>query len=169
MLKLGLTNKASIELDPLAGYPVIKATGRILQGEPIETVCSHDLNLVQGKLIFNMVGSFSNSIKSNPIKLKQMNVEMEELFNQLKAELLNSSDDITKEDIDAIQESPKFLEKLNSYSWLDFLCGNVSSYTVSEYPNADVTWNEDINIWQVVATREILPDQLISLPKPNKE
>jgi hypothetical protein len=169
MLKLGLTHKANIELDPSVGYPVIKATGRILQGEPIETVCSHDLTMVQGKLIFNMVESFSNSIKSNPIKLKRMNSEMDELFNQLKAELLNSSNDIKREDIDAIQESPKFLEKLNSYSWIDFRCGNVSSYTVSDYPNAEVMWNDDINIWQVVATREILPDQLISLPKPNKE
>jgi hypothetical protein len=169
MLKLGLTNKAVIELNPALGYPVIKATGRILQGEPIETVCSHDLTMMQGKLIFNMVESFANSIKSNPVKLKRMNLEMDELFNKLKSELLDSSDNIKKEDLDAIQDNPKFLEKLNSYKWLDFLCGNVSTYTISDRPNADVMWNEESSIWQVIATCEILPDQLISLPKPNKE
>lgn len=166
MLKLGLTNKAVVELNPKIGYPVIKSISRILQGEPIETVCAHDLTMIQGKLIFNMSGSFFNSVKSNPVKFKKMNSEMDELHTQLKTELLNSSNDIKKEDIDGIQNDPKFLEKLNSYSFIDFLCGHVSTYTVSESPNADVMWNEETSIWQVVATREILPDQIISLPKP---
>jgi hypothetical protein len=166
MLKLGLTNKAVVELNPKLGYPIIRATGRIIQGEPIETVCSHDLTMIQGKIVFNMSAAFFNSIKSNPVKLKKMNSEMDELYNQLKAELLNSTADIKKEDLAAIEENPKFLEKLNSYSWIDFLCGHVSTYTVSESPNADVIWNEGSSIWQVVATREILPDQHISLPKP---
>lgn len=167
MLKLGLTNKAVIELDLKLGHPIIKATGRILQGEPIETVCSHDLTMIQGKIVFDMSAAFFNSVKSNPIKLKRMNSEMDELYNQLKTDLLNSTADIKREDLDAIQENPKFLEKLNSYSWIDFLCGNVSTYTISESANADVVWNDASSIWQVVATREILPDQLISLPKPS--
>lgn len=166
MLKLGLTTKAVIELDTKLGYPIIRATGRILQGEPIETVCSHDLTMIQGKIVFNMSAAFFNSVKSNPVKLKRMNSEMDELYNQLKTDLLNSTVDIKKEDLDAIQENPKFLEKLNSYSWIDFLCGNVSTYTISESANADVVWNDSSSIWQVVATREILPDQIISLPKP---
>lgn len=167
MLKLGLTTKAVIELDTKLGYPIIKATGRILQGEPIETVCSHDLTMIQGKIVFNMSAAFFNSVKSNPIKLKRMNSEMDELYNQLKTDLLNSTTNIKKEDLDAIQENPKFLDKLNSYSWIDFLCGNVSTYTISENANANVVWNDSSSIWQVVATREILPDQHISLPKPH--
>jgi hypothetical protein len=39
---------------------------------------------------------------------------------------------------------------------------------VSDYPNADVIWNDSLNIWQVVATTEILPDQSITLPKPKE-
>jgi hypothetical protein len=169
MLKLGLINKAVVELEPMVGYPVIKATGRILQGEPIETVCSHDLTMTQAQLMFGIADAFFNSIKSNPIKLQKMNSEMDALFNQIKEEILNSDGEISKEALDAIPENPKFLEKLSSYKWLDFLCGNVSTYTVSDYPNADVIWNDSASVWQVVATREILPDQLISLPKPNKE
>jgi hypothetical protein len=52
---------------------------------------------------------------------------------------------------------------------MDFLTGFVSLYTVADFPNADVEWNESIKTWQVVATTEILPDQIINLPKPKEE
>jgi hypothetical protein len=51
---------------------------------------------------------------------------------------------------------------------MDFLAGNVSLYTVSDYPNADVQWNDSLSTWQVVAITEILPNQIINLPKPTE-
>jgi hypothetical protein len=168
MLKIGLTDKAKIELDPKLGYPKVIAVNRILQGEPIETVCSHDLTMTESAMLFNMSKSFSTSLKANPIKLNHANSEMDLFFNKLKAELLNSNPAATQEDIDKIPDRPEFLEKFNEIRWMDFLTGNVSSYTVSDYPNADVIWNDSLNIWQVVATSEILPDQSITLPKPKQ-
>jgi len=168
MLRIGITDKAKIELDPAVGYPRVIAVNRLLQGETIETVCSHDLTMQESAIIFNMSKSFSTSLKANPIKLIQANSEMDEFYNKLKNELLASDKNITKEDLDKIPESPEFLSKFNEIRWMDFLTGNIASYTVSDYPNADIIWNDSLSIWQVVATAEILPDQSITLPKPKQ-
>jgi predicted DNA-binding protein YlxM (UPF0122 family) len=168
MLKIGLTDKAKIELDPAIGYPKVIAIHRILQGEYIETVCSHDLTMAESATIFNMSKSFVNSLKANPIKLNHANSEMDLLYTKLKNDLLESNKTITQEDLDNIPERPEFLAKFNEIRWMDFLTGNIPSYTVSDYPNADVIWNDSLNIWQVVATTEILPDQSITLPKPKE-
>jgi len=93
---------------------------------------------------------------------------MTEYFNTLKSELLDSDKLITQEEIDNIAKSEKFIKKLNSYHWMDFLSGYVSIYTVSDYPNANVEWNDTLKLWQVVALTEILPDAIISLPKPKE-
>lgn len=166
MLKIGISDKLKIELDVKLGYPKVIAVSRILQGEPIETVCSHDLTMQESSMIFSMSRSFANCIKVNPIKLQHANSELDKLYSKIKEDLLASDKMITQEDIDKIPESPEFLLKFNSIKWMDFLSGNIANYTVSDLPNADLKWNESLNIWQVVATREILPDELISLPKP---
>lgn len=168
MLNLGTSNKIKIQIDPKEGYPKVIAVSRILQGESVETVCSHDLTLVQSKIIFSMSKSFSNCIKPNPIKAKQMNSEMDQLLSDLRKELVESEENVTQEMIDNLPNSPKFLEKLQSYRWLDFLTGNISLYTVSDFPNVEVEWNNSIKTWQVVAIREILPDEVLTLPKPQE-
>jgi hypothetical protein len=86
----------------------------------------------------------------------------------MRTELLESNKLVTQEDIDNISNSERFSNKLNSYKWMDFLAGNVSLYTVSDYPNADVQWNDSLSTWQVVAITEILPNQIINLPKPTE-
>ena len=166
MFNIGITNKVKIQLDPIEGFPKIIATNRILQGEPIETVCAHDLNMIQAKLVFSLSSAFSNTIQTNPIKLKQLNSEMDKLVNELRNELLESNSDATPEDLKNIQDDQRLVDKLHAYHWLDFLTGNISSYTVSDYPNASIEWNDQIKTWQVIASTEILTDQIISLPKP---
>ena len=168
MLKIGLTDKAKIELDPKQGYPKVIAVHRILQGEPIETLCSHDLTMPESAAIFSMSTSFANSLKVNPIKMAHANTELDKLYIKIKDELLSSNNLVTQKELDSIPERPEFLEKFNSIRWMDFLSGNVSSYTVSDYPNADVIWNDSLSIWQVVALTEILPDHPINLPKPKE-
>lgn len=166
MLNIGITNKVKIQLDPSEGFPKIIAVNRILQGEPIETVCAHDLNMLQAKLIFSLAPEFSNTIQTNPIKLKQLNFEMDKLANELRTELLESDANVTPKALENIQNDQRLIDKLHGYHWLDFLTGNISTYTVSDYPNAVIDWNDQIKTWQVVAATEILPDQIISLPKP---
>ncbi len=169
MLNIGITNKVKIQLDPKEGFPKIIATNRILQGEPIETVCAHDLNMIQAKLIFSLAPEFSNTIQTNPIKLKQLNIEMDALANTLRNELLESNKDVTQEDLENIQNDQRLIDKLHGYHWLDFLTGNISMYTISDYPNATIEWNDQLKTWQVIAASEILPDQIISLPKPKDQ
>lgn len=166
MLNIGISNKVKIQLDPSEGFPKITAVNRILQGEPIETVCSHDITVVEGSILFKISRSFANCLKGNPVKAKQMDKELTELFNQMRTELLESNEMVTQEDIDNLSNSEKFIDKLNSYKWMDFLAGNTSLYTVSDQPNADVQWNDALSTWQVVALTEILPNQIINLPKP---
>lgn len=165
MLNIGTSNKIRIQLDPSEGYPKVIAFTRILQGEPIETVCSHDLTLVQAKIIFGMSNSFTNCVKPNPVKSKQMSIELDDLIAKLRKELLETSETVTQEMIDDLPNNPKFVQKLESYQWFDFLTGNISLYTVSDYPNVEIEWNDSIKTWQVVATREILPEEILNLPK----
>jgi hypothetical protein len=122
--------------------------------------------MIQAKLVFSLAPAFSNTIQTNPIKLKQLNSEMDKLVNDLRNELLESNSDATPEDLKNIQDDPRLVDKLHAYHWLDFLTGNISSYTVSDYPNASIEWNDQIKTWQVIASTEILTDQVISLPKP---
>lgn len=166
MLKLGLSTKVKFELNPAEGYPIARATDRILQGEPIEAVCAHDLTMMDGSFMFKISRVFSNCLKPNPIKLQRMNSELDEFIAAKRKQLLESGDLVTQEDIDAIANSEEVNAKLSEYHWLDYLTGFVSLYTVSDNPNADAKWNSTLNIWQVVALTEILPDQIISLPKP---
>jgi len=166
MLNIGISNKVKIQLDPKEGFPKVISIGRILQGEPIESVCSHDINLIQANIIFNMSLSFTNCVKPNPVKSQRMNSELDEFLKKLRTELLESNRAVTQKDLDDLPNDPRFLEKMQDYRWLDFLTGNISLYTVSDYPNAELKWNDQVSIWQVVATSEILPDEIINLPKP---
>lgn len=168
MLKLGISNKVKIQIDPTEGFPKIIAVGRIIQGEPIETVCGHDLNMLQAKLIFSMSKSFTNCIRPNPIKSRKMNEEMDELLKKLRTELIESNELVTQKELDDLPNDPRFLEKMQDYHWIDFLSGNVSLYTVSDYPNAAVEWNDQLCLWQIISTKEILPDEIVSLPKPTE-
>jgi hypothetical protein len=168
MLNIGLSNKVKIQIDPAEGYPKVIATSRIIQGEPIETACAHDITVDNGVSIFSISNIFTNALKPNPVKMQRMDSDMTEYFNTLKSELLDSDKLITQEEIDNIAKSEKFIKKLNSYHWMDFLSGYVSIYTVSDYPNANVEWNDTLKLWQVVALTEILPDAIISLPKPKE-
>lgn len=168
MLNLGISSKIKVQIDPKEGFPKVISVTRILQGEPIETVCGHDLNIIQAKIIFSMSPAFSTSIRPNPIKSAAMNAELDQLMTKLRSELLESDSNITHEALDQLSADPRFLEKMENYHWIDFLTGNISLYTVSEYPNVDIEWNEKYNIWQVVAIREILPEEILSLPKPKE-
>ena len=168
MLNIGISNKVKVQVDPKEGFPKIISVNRILQGEPIETVCSHDITIIEGSILFKISGAFANCLKGNPVKAKQMDKELTGLFDQMRTELLESDKLVTQEDIDNISNSERFSNKLNSYKWMDFLAGNVSLYTVSDHPNADVQWNDSLSTWQVVAITEILPNQIINLPKPTE-
>jgi len=165
MLNLGLSDKVLVQLDPKEGQPKVLATKRIIQGETIEIVSSHDLTVIQGKIIFSMAESFANSIKVNPIKLKQMDAEMDLFLNHLRQELVESNSLITQQDIENLQEDERFIQKLTEYKIIDFLTGNIPNYQVADFPNAEVEWNEKHSIWQVVATQEILPETQVCLPK----
>ena len=168
MLNIGLSTKVKFELNPAEGFPRAIATSRIIQGEPIETVCAHDVNMVEGALFFKVSKAFANCIKPNPIKIQKLNSMLDELVSAKRKELLESGELVTPEDLENISKSEEVTEKLNDYHWMDYLTGYVSIYTVSDYPNADVEWNDELRTWQVVATSEILPDQTINLPKPRE-
>jgi hypothetical protein len=169
MLNIGLSNKVKFELNTTDGFPRAIATSRILQGEPIETVCAHDVNLVEGAMIFKISRAFANCLKPNPVKIQKLNSTLEEIVSAKRKELLESGELVSQEDLENLTQSEEVIGKLNEFHWMDFLTGFVSLYTVADFPNADVEWNESIKTWQVVATTEILPDQIINLPKPKEE
>ena len=44
------------------------------------------------------------------------------------------------------------------------LIGNIPYYHITDLPNARIVWNTDSNVWNVVATTEILSGKTITLP-----
>jgi hypothetical protein len=44
------------------------------------------------------------------------------------------------------------------------LIGNIPYYHMAELPTARIVWNTEDNVWNVVASTEILPGKTITLP-----
>jgi hypothetical protein len=163
MLKLGLSNKANVLFDHTGGVPTVVSTERIIVGEVIEVLCAQHISISDGFEIYERLPSFANCVQPNEIKLRELNQKTEELYQRLAAELMATGEP-SKEEIEKLKEHPDLLKFFNSYKWLDMLIGNIPYYHMAELPTARIVWNTEDNVWNVVASTEILPGKTITLP-----
>jgi hypothetical protein len=162
MHKLGLSSKVSAVINPEEGYPKIIANARILQGEVLETVASHDVSFNQASILCDIADSFFHCIHPNPVKLVDANRQADALYKELVKEVLDGENP-TPENIEKIKEDPRIVELFNNIKWMDVLIGHVPYYLESKFPNAEIRWNDSLKLWQIVALTEILQDDIITL------
>jgi hypothetical protein len=163
MLKLGLSEKAHVLFDHNGGVPSVISTDRIIVGEIIEILCAQHISISDGFEIYERLPSFANCVQPNEIKLRELNQKTDDLYKSLLADLMTNGDP-SQEEIEKLREHPELLSFFNSYKWLDMLIGNIPYYHITDLPNARIVWNTDSNVWNVVATTEILSGKTITLP-----
>jgi hypothetical protein len=162
MHKLGLSTKVKAILNPAEGYPKIIASGKILQGEVIETVSSHDISFTDASTLCDISKSFLHCVQPNPIKLQDSNERADELYKELISDLLkNGTPDA--DELEKIKEDPRIIELFHRMKWMDVLIGHIPYYLESPFPNCAIKWNESTGLWQVIALTEILPDEVLTI------
>ena len=106
----------------------------------------------------------SNKINFLGITKYERAIEMEDFEEAVKLRDQIKNLGTNQEEIEKLREHPELLSFFNSYKWLDMLIGNIPYYHITDLPNARIVWNTDSNVWNVVATTEILSGKTITLP-----